>query len=80
MCGHIPEVYIKRVAGIILMFFGTLTLCKCCATSTLFASIYNSIFSIYGRLLYLFGVKFAYFGQVCDIALSKEKVSEVIKN
>ncbi len=28
MCRHIPEVYIKCVAGIILMFFGTLTLCN----------------------------------------------------
>jgi putative Ca2+/H+ antiporter (TMEM165/GDT1 family) len=78
MCKHIPEVYIKWVAGIIFMFFGTLTLYNVIPAAVL-APIYIVLYLvIMGVLIYLFGVKFAYFGQVCDIALTKAEVSEDI--
>lgn len=73
MCKHIPEVYIKWVAGIVFMFFGTITLYNS-VSATLLSPLYIVLYlSILGVLIYLFGVKFAYFGQVCDIALPKEE-------
>jgi Ca2+/H+ antiporter, TMEM165/GDT1 family len=75
MCRHIPEIYIKWVAGIIFMFFGTLTLYSSLPSAFL-APIYIVLFAaLMGVLIYLFGVKFAYFGQVCDIALPKGEAS-----
>lgn len=75
MCRHIPEVYIKWVAGTIFMFFGTLTLYNTVSAAFL-RPIYIFIYlALMGVLIYLFGVKFAYFGQVCDITLSKEETS-----
>lgn len=75
MCRHIPEIYIKWVAGIIFMFFGTLTLYKA-VPAVLLTPVYMILFlTVLGVLIYLFGVKFAYYGQVCDIALSGQEVS-----
>lgn len=75
MCRHIPEIYIKWVAGIIFMFFGTLTLYN--ALPALYLEpVYIVLFlAVMAVLIYLFGVKFAYYGQVCDIALSGQEVS-----
>lgn len=71
MCRHIPEVYIKWVAGVIFMFFGTLTLYNA-VPATFLGPIYIILYLVVmGLLIYLFGVKLAYFGQVCDIALNK---------
>jgi len=57
---HIPDIYIKWMAGIIFMFFGTLTLYK--TLPALFISPIYIIpyFVVLGILIYLFGVKFAY--------------------
>jgi putative Ca2+/H+ antiporter (TMEM165/GDT1 family) len=78
MCKHVPEVYIKWVAGVIFMFFGTLTLYNSIPTE-FFGPIYIVLYlAIMGVLIYLFGVKFAYFGQTCDIALSKSETSAEI--
>ncbi len=78
MCKHIPEVYIKWAAGVIFMFFGTLTLYNSIPTAFL-GPIYIVLYlAIMGVLIYLFGVKFAYFGQACDIALPKSDTSEEI--
>lgn len=76
MCRHIPEIYIKWGAGIIFMFFGTLALYNSvpvCMISVIYIILY---FLIMGVLIYLIGIKFAYYGQVCDIALSKEIEAE----
>lgn len=71
MCRHIPEVYIKWVAGIIFMFFGTLTLYNS-VPAVFLSPLYIILFlAVMGVLIYLFGVRFAYFGQVCDIALPR---------
>ncbi len=75
MCRHIPEVYIKWVAGIIFMFFGTLTLYNTVSAAFLRPMYIVLYLALMGVLIYLFGVKFAYFGQVCDIALPKEETS-----
>jgi putative Ca2+/H+ antiporter (TMEM165/GDT1 family) len=81
MCRHIPEIYIKWVAGIIFMFFGTLTIYNALPAAFL-GPVYIVLFFIFmGVLIYLFGVKFAYYGQVCDIALSGQEVSaDNVKN
>jgi Ca2+/H+ antiporter, TMEM165/GDT1 family len=75
MCRHIPEIYIKWVAGIVFMFFGTMTLSGSVSASLLSPLYIVLYFAVLGVLIYLFGVKFAYFGQVCDIALPKEEAS-----
>lgn len=73
MCRHIPEIYIKWVAGIIFMFFGTLTLYNIIPAAFL-GPVYIVLYLVVmGVLIYLFGVKFAYFGQVCDIVLPKSE-------
>lgn len=73
MCRHIPEIYIKWVAGVIFMFFGTLTLYSVVPAAFL-GSVYIVLYlAVMGVLIYLFGVKFAYFGQVCDIVLPKSE-------
>ncbi|NRT72321.1 hypothetical protein BJV40_002337 [Clostridium beijerinckii] len=54
------------------MFFGTLTLYNSVPAAFL-GLIYIVLYlAIMGLLIYLFGVKLAYFGQVCDIALAKK--------
>lgn len=62
MCKHIPEKYIKWGAGIIFLFFGTLTLYKSVPALTI--PIYSLLFFlVLGVLIYLMGVKFTYNGQ-----------------
>jgi hypothetical protein len=75
MCRHIPEIYIKWAAGIVFMFFGTITMYNS-VSAVLLTPLYIVLYlAVIGVLIYLFGVKFAYFGQVCDIALPKEEAS-----
>ncbi|EQB86204.1 putative Ca2+/H+ antiporter (TMEM165/GDT1 family) [Clostridium punense] len=75
MCKHVPESYIKWIAGIIFMFFGTLTLYNGLPT-TLLSPVYIILFlAVMGILIYLFGVKFAYHGQLCNIVLPEQEVS-----
>lgn len=72
MCKHVPDIYIKWVAGAIFMFFGTLTLYNSVPAAFL-GPIYIVLYlALMGLLIYLFGVKIAYFGQVCDITLAKK--------
>lgn len=75
MCRHIPEIYIKWAAGIVFMFFGTLTMYSSVSAAFLTPLYIVLYLAVLGVLIYLFGVKFAYFGQVCDIALPKEEAS-----
>ena len=71
ICRHIPEGYIKWVAGVVFMFFGTLTLYNAVPVAFL-GPVYLVLYlALMGALIYIFGVKFAYFDQVCDIALNK---------
>ena len=73
MCKHIPEKYIKWGAGIIFMFFGTLTLYENVSASLL-TPIYIIIYFIaVAGLTYLAGVKFAYAPQACQIILEKQE-------
>lgn len=75
MCKHIPEIYIKWVAGIIFMFFGTVTLYNG-LPATFLSPVYMILFlAVMGALIYIFGVKLAYHGQVCNIALPSQEVS-----
>lgn len=57
---HIPEVYIKWIAGSIFIFFGTLTLYKA-VPLTLLQPLYILLYLfVIGILIYLTGVKYAY--------------------
>lgn len=76
MCKHIPEVYIKWVAGIIFMFFGTLTIYNS-IPSVLLSPIYIILYFLaLGILIYIFGVKFAYQDQACNIVLPNKDILE----
>lgn len=80
MCKHIPEKYIKWGAGIIFIFFGTLTLYNAVPVwliSPLYIIIY---FAVLGILIYLTGVKFTYSEQVCPIILKEEDDNVSVKN
>lgn len=75
MSKHIPEVYIKWGAGIIFMLFGTITLYNA-VSSALLSPLYIVLYiAVLGVLIYLFGVKFAYWGQTSDAELSKKEAS-----
>lgn len=63
MAKHIPEKYIKWGAGLVFMFFGTLTLYEnvpAALINPLYIALY---FLILIALIYLFGVKLSYIGQ-----------------
>lgn len=80
MCKHIPEVYIKWIAGIVFMFFGTLTIYN--SIPSVLLSPINIIlyFLVLGILIYAFGVKFSYQSQSCNIALpNKNTLRDNIK-
>ncbi|MBM7869891.1 putative Ca2+/H+ antiporter (TMEM165/GDT1 family) [Clostridium pascui] len=72
MCKNIPEVYIKWIAGVIFMFFGTLTLYGSVPASMLNAAYISLYLIIIAVLIYLAGVKFAYHDEVSNI-VSAEK-------
>lgn len=60
MAKHVPDVYIKWIAGIIFMFFGTLTLFKTVPAAFITPLYVIPFFLILGACIYLFGVKLAY--------------------
>lgn len=67
MAKHVPEKYIKWGAGLIFIFFGTLTLYNAVPESflsPLFIAIY---FLLLGLFIYLVGVKLTYPEQTCEI-------------
>lgn len=74
MSKHIPEVYIKWVAGIIFMFFGTLTLYNAVPTrliSPIYIVLYILILAI---LIYLIGSRFSYHSQVYSAVTADREV------
>ncbi|AGF57132.1 putative membrane protein [Clostridium saccharoperbutylacetonicum] len=81
MCRHIPEKYIKWGAGIIFMIFGTITIYESVAVISNNAIYIVLYLIILGVLIYLFGVKFAYTEQTCNIILdNKEEVIEKVND
>lgn len=73
MCKHIPESYIKWVAGIIFIFFGTLTLFQAVPNSLLNPVNIFLYFIVLAIMTYLIGVKFTYQDQACRIVLKEEE-------
>lgn len=71
MCKHVPEKYIKWMAGIVFVFFGTLTLYNSVPSSFITLTYIIPYFLILGLLIYLIGVKFAYHDQVSNIVQTK---------
>lgn len=57
---HIPEVYIKWVAGIIFMIFGTITLYGTVPAAMTAPVFIISYFLVIGILVYIVSVKFSY--------------------
>lgn len=72
MCKHVPEVYIKWVAGLIFMFFGTLSLYNAVPGSIISAAYIIPYFLVMALFIYLIGVKFAYSEQLQGIVASKD--------
>jgi Ca2+/H+ antiporter, TMEM165/GDT1 family len=60
MCKHVPEKYIKWVAGLIFMFFGTLTIFQSVPHMLLKPINIIVYLLVVGILTYLVGVKFSY--------------------
>ena len=60
MAKHIPDIYIKWVAGMVFMFFGALTLYNTLPAAFITPVYVIPFFLILGALIYLFGVKLAY--------------------
>lgn len=73
MCKHIPEVYIKWAAGIVFMFFGTLTLYSSVPESLKSPVCIIVYLAVLAILTYVIGVKFGKHGQACEIALTKKE-------
>jgi putative Ca2+/H+ antiporter (TMEM165/GDT1 family) len=73
MCRHVPESYIKWVAGIIFMFFGTLAIYNAVPAVMISLVYIIPYLLVVGGLIYLFGVKLAYAGQACNIILAREE-------
>ncbi len=72
MSKHIPEKYIKWGAGLIFIFFGTLTLYQS-APEWLLSPIYIIVyFLIVGTLTYLIGVRYTYSEQADNKNLSED--------
>lgn len=57
---HIPEIYIKWVAGVIFMFFGTITMYNVLPLWLINPVYIIPYFLVLGILIYIFGVKLAY--------------------
>lgn len=57
---HIPDIYIKWIAGLIFMFFGTMTLFNSIPAACLTAISVIVYFLVLAGLIYLAGVKFSY--------------------
>ncbi|MBC2397898.1 putative Ca2+/H+ antiporter (TMEM165/GDT1 family) [Clostridium tetanomorphum] len=74
ICRHTPEKYIKWIAGIIFLFFGTFTLYSSAPSSMLNLTYIIPYFLILSALIYLTGIKFTYKEQVCNIVSSKEEI------
>lgn len=73
MCRHVPEKYIKWVAGLIFMFFGTLSLYNAVPSTVINLFTIVLYFAVTGFFIYLFGVKLTYNGQACDLVLAREE-------
>jgi len=79
MCRHVPEKYIKWIAGLIFMFFGTLTLYSSVPASMISAIYVIPYLLVVGALIYLVGVKYSYNDQVCQIVLPEDTNKHNIK-
>ncbi len=75
MCRHIPEKYIKWGAGLIFLFFGTLTLYENIPAGFINPGSIILYFAVLTFLIYLAGVKFTYNNQVCPTEPPKSEES-----
>jgi putative Ca2+/H+ antiporter (TMEM165/GDT1 family) len=80
MCRHVPEKYIKWVAGLIFLFFGTLSLYNSVPASMINVFTIIPYLVVVGIGIYLFGVKYTYSEQACNIILAnKESATDIEK-
>ncbi|MDD3174736.1 MAG: TMEM165/GDT1 family protein, partial [Herbinix sp.] len=70
MSKHVPDKYIKWVAGIIFIFFGTLTIYNSVPARLLTTANVIIYLIILTFLTYLVGVKLTYTGQACENKLT----------
>ena len=79
MCKHIPEKYIKWGAGLIFIFFGTVTLYNAVPSSLLNPISILLYFVVLSVLIYIVGVKLSYVGNCCPES-NEKKENEVIND
>ncbi len=77
MAKHIPEKYIKWGAGLVFMFFGTLTLYQAVPAALLNPVCLILYFVVMALLIYLVGVKLTYTGNETREELSEELSQEL---
>jgi Ca2+/H+ antiporter, TMEM165/GDT1 family len=77
MAKHIPEKYIKWGAGLVFIFFGTLTLYQAVPASLLNPVCLILYFAVTALLIYLVGVKLTYAGNEAREELSEELSQEL---
>ncbi len=74
MAKHIPEKYIKWGAGLVFLFFGTLTLYENIPAGLVNPFTIAIYFLVLIVLIYLIGVKFSYIGQDSKQEIETEQV------
>jgi putative Ca2+/H+ antiporter (TMEM165/GDT1 family) len=79
MCKHIPEKYIKWGAGLIFIFFGTLTLYNAVPSSIINPISIILYFVVLLVLIYIVGVKLTYVENGCSES-SEKKETEAIND
>lgn len=76
MCRHIPDRYIKWGAGVIFLFFGSLTLYEVVPAHFINPISIIAYLLVLAGLIYVFGVKLTYAERCCDQLPASEELSE----
>ncbi|MFT4144530.1 MAG: TMEM165/GDT1 family protein [Mobilitalea sp.] len=76
MCRHVPDRYIKWGAGIIFLFFGSLTLYEVAPSHFINPLSIIAYLLILAGLIYVFGVKLTYADRCCEQLPDSKELSE----
>lgn len=76
MCRHIPDRYIKWGAGVIFLFFGSLTLYEVVPSHFINPLTIIAYLLVLAGLIYLFGVKLTYADRCCEQLTDSKELSE----
>lgn len=76
MCRHIPDRYIKWGAGVIFLFFGSLTLYEVVPVHFINPLTIIAYLLLLAGLIYVFGVKLTYADRCCEQLPDSKELSE----